>query len=154
MSQKAITHELGTLDSNISNIKSELHGTTPYNITVTFNRRYEYQTIDRITAGTKIKNNTNNGYQLYDKIEGTQVGSLIANSSVVLEADITSIRIMGALEVTPFEASFTIGETKEGFIEKTNKNDATQNAELEVLNKDIYEVIYNKSLNYYEFYGS
>ena len=122
MSQKAITHELDTLDSNISNIKDELHGTTQYNITVTFNSLYEYQTIDKITAGTKIKNNTNNGYKLYDKIEGTEVGNLLANSSVVLEADITAIRIMGALEVTPFNAEFTIGETKEGFIEKTNKD--------------------------------
>lgn len=114
--------ELDTLDSNISNIKGELHGTTSYNITVTFNRKYEYQTIDKITAGTKIKNNTNNGYHLYDKTEGTVVGSLIANSSLILEADITSIRIMGNLPETPFEASFTIGETKEGFIEQTNKD--------------------------------
>lgn len=114
--------ELDTLDSNISNIKGELHGTTSYNITVTFNSKYEYQTIDKITAGTKIKNNTNNGYYLYDKTEGTEVASLIANSSVVLEADITSIRIMGNLTETPFEASFTIGETKEGFIEQTNKD--------------------------------
>ncbi len=154
MSQKAVTHKFDTLDLNISNIKGELHGTTPYNITVTFNSIYEYQTIDKITAGTKIKNNTNNGYLLYDKTGGTQVGSLIANSSVVLEADITSIRIMGDLEVTPFNAEFTIGETKEGFIEKTNKNDTKQNAELEALNKNIYEVIYNKYLWYYEFYGS
>ena len=122
MSQKAVSYELDTLDSNISNIKGELHGTTSYNITVTFNSKYEYQTIDKITAGTKIKNNTNNGYHLYDKTEGTIVGSLIANSSVVLEADITSIRIMGDLSETPFNAEFTIGETKEGFIEKTNKD--------------------------------
>ena len=152
--ENTVGDKLSELEDKTSVINGELYGTSPKDITVLFSRQYEYQAIDRIPAGTKITNKTKYGYELYDKNEGTQVGTLLTNSSVVLEADITSIRIMSALEETPFNAEFTIGEIKEGFIEKINKNDATQNAEMEVLKKDIYEITYNKSLDSFEFYNS
>ena len=67
--------------------------------------------------------------------------------------EITAVKLRSTLNdfVDKVEATETGLEQK---CEVLNANDTTQNADLEALKKDIYEVVYNKSLGAWEFYGS